>query len=184
MFCSGCYNCMKRRIICDQRKPHCRKCLTKQITCPGYGVRYRFTEPKISHAPTNKSRHVGQAARIRDLHPASSRREKIEWVECYGNLSQKKPTALLATPGESRPRERWDSLDGPEEVEMEKVELNASRESMQGGQGGSTDNPSEVSYRQQQDSVSSFLINLPPLLVHEDTKTRHLLEHCRLCPNY
>ncbi|KAJ9132591.1 hypothetical protein NKR23_g11089 [Pleurostoma richardsiae] len=48
---------------------------------------------------------------------------------------------------------------------------------MQGGQGGSTDNPSEVSYRQQQDSVSSFLINLPPLLVHEDTKTRHLLEH-------
>lgn len=37
-----CYNCVKRRIICDRSPARCRKCVKKGLTCPGYGIRYRF----------------------------------------------------------------------------------------------------------------------------------------------
>lgn len=38
----GCHHCLRRRIICDRTVPHCTKCKAKRLTCPGYGVRYRF----------------------------------------------------------------------------------------------------------------------------------------------
>ncbi|KAH7145923.1 hypothetical protein B0J13DRAFT_331822 [Dactylonectria estremocensis] len=37
-----CYNCVKRRIICDRTGTRCRKCAKKGLRCPGYGIRYRF----------------------------------------------------------------------------------------------------------------------------------------------
>lgn len=37
-----CYNCVKRRIICDRSPARCRKCVKKGLVCPGYGIRYRF----------------------------------------------------------------------------------------------------------------------------------------------
>ncbi|OTB04129.1 hypothetical protein M426DRAFT_262353 [Hypoxylon sp. CI-4A] len=38
----ACYNCTKRRIICDKTGNSCNKCAKKNLTCPGYGIRYRF----------------------------------------------------------------------------------------------------------------------------------------------
>lgn len=40
----GCYNCMKRRIVCDRIEPECGKCLKKGLICPGLGIRYRFND--------------------------------------------------------------------------------------------------------------------------------------------
>ncbi|KAK7413744.1 hypothetical protein QQX98_007387 [Neonectria punicea] len=38
----ACYNCVKRRIVCDRTGTRCRKCAKKGLRCPGYGIRYRF----------------------------------------------------------------------------------------------------------------------------------------------
>lgn len=40
----GCFNCVKRRIICDWTEPKCKKCAKKGLDCPGYGIRYRFAK--------------------------------------------------------------------------------------------------------------------------------------------
>ncbi|KAK4543044.1 hypothetical protein LTR36_005821 [Oleoguttula mirabilis] len=40
----GCYNCMKRRIICDCTPPKCQKCQKKGLDCPGIGSRIRFND--------------------------------------------------------------------------------------------------------------------------------------------
>ncbi len=40
----GCYNCMKRRIICDRTEPRCNKCHKKGLECTGFGIRYRFND--------------------------------------------------------------------------------------------------------------------------------------------
>lgn len=42
----GCYNCMKRRVICDKTSPKCKKCAKRALDCPGYGIRYRFAKPQ------------------------------------------------------------------------------------------------------------------------------------------
>jgi Fungal Zn(2)-Cys(6) binuclear cluster domain len=41
-YAQGCYNCMKRRVICDRTEPKCQKCCKKGLDCPGFGIRYRF----------------------------------------------------------------------------------------------------------------------------------------------
>jgi hypothetical protein len=41
---TGCYQCSRRRIDCDRGSPGCQKCLTQNLTCSGYGTRYRFAD--------------------------------------------------------------------------------------------------------------------------------------------
>lgn len=38
----GCYQCSKRRIICDMGEPRCLKCMKRGLECSGNGIRYRF----------------------------------------------------------------------------------------------------------------------------------------------
>ncbi|KAI7222614.1 hypothetical protein KC333_g1060 [Hortaea werneckii] len=33
---TGCYTCRKRKIRCDETRPHCKKCATHGVSCPGY----------------------------------------------------------------------------------------------------------------------------------------------------
>lgn len=40
----GCYDCNKRRIICDETEPQCLKCVKKGLQCSGMGLRYRFND--------------------------------------------------------------------------------------------------------------------------------------------
>jgi hypothetical protein len=70
----GCFNCTKRRIICDRTGPNCQKCQKKGLQCPGYGTRYRF-KAEISSKPA-KPATLGlpkSAVKI----PSS-----LKWVEC------------------------------------------------------------------------------------------------------
>ena len=40
----GCYQCNKRRIVCDMGEPRCVKCANKGLECSGNGLRYRFND--------------------------------------------------------------------------------------------------------------------------------------------
>lgn len=33
---AGCFTCRKRKIRCDETRPHCRRCATHGVPCPGY----------------------------------------------------------------------------------------------------------------------------------------------------
>ncbi|KAI1093778.1 hypothetical protein F5B19DRAFT_491098 [Rostrohypoxylon terebratum] len=59
----ACHNCIKRRIVCDKTGDSCRKCAKKNLTCPGYGIRYRFaketTSSSVSPPPSSEGGQVG-----------------------------------------------------------------------------------------------------------------------------
>lgn len=86
---SGCYNCMKRRIVCDKAKPHCGKCHKRGLVCSGYGVRYRFTAPAVS--PFNSANSRKNNAR------------PLKWVDGLKHLRkiprQAVPGSSIADPG-------------------------------------------------------------------------------------
>ncbi|KAI1418131.1 fungal-specific transcription factor domain-containing protein [Hypoxylon sp. FL1857] len=71
----ACYNCVKRRIICDKTGTHCNKCAKKNLTCPGYGIRYRFAKGAASSSlPPASSLEVEHARTERQ-------RKNYKWVE-------------------------------------------------------------------------------------------------------
>lgn len=41
---SDCRTCKQRRITCDRAIPACRKCGTRSLECPGYGLRLRWVQ--------------------------------------------------------------------------------------------------------------------------------------------
>ncbi|KIW40703.1 uncharacterized protein PV06_07880 [Exophiala oligosperma] len=40
---SGCVTCKRRRVKCDETKPLCRQCVSKNLECPGYDIRWRWS---------------------------------------------------------------------------------------------------------------------------------------------
>lgn len=40
----GCFQCTKRRIVCDMGEPHCAKCTGRGLECSGNGLRIRFND--------------------------------------------------------------------------------------------------------------------------------------------
>ncbi|KAI1136621.1 hypothetical protein F5Y05DRAFT_390370 [Hypoxylon sp. FL0543] len=71
----ACYNCVKRRIVCDRTGTHCNKCAKKNLTCPGYGVRYRFARGTTSSSlPQVSSSAVEKAGTERQ-------RKNYKWIE-------------------------------------------------------------------------------------------------------
>nr|KMM71004.1 hypothetical protein CPAG_07311 [Coccidioides posadasii RMSCC 3488] len=53
----GCFDCSRRRIICDMTEPHCVKCAKRGIVCSGMGIRYRFS-PGIASRGRFKDRQI------------------------------------------------------------------------------------------------------------------------------
>jgi hypothetical protein len=51
----GCFQCSRRRIICDLGQPHCRKCTQKGLECSGLG-RIRFVPGVASRGKFKNSR--------------------------------------------------------------------------------------------------------------------------------
>lgn len=39
---TGCWTCRTRKIKCDEGKPLCRQCTSKNLACEGYGVRLQW----------------------------------------------------------------------------------------------------------------------------------------------
>ncbi|KAI0852111.1 hypothetical protein F5Y00DRAFT_251499 [Daldinia vernicosa] len=72
----SCYNCVKRRIVCDKTENQCGKCTKKNLKCPGYGVRYRFAKGATSSSLLSVSSSEGD-------HTRSKRpRRPYKWIEC------------------------------------------------------------------------------------------------------
>lgn len=72
----ACFNCTKRRIICDLTPNKCKKCEKKGLECPGYGVRYRFTNGQtVSRSETGPSEGSGAATT-----QSTRRRNSLKWV--------------------------------------------------------------------------------------------------------
>lgn len=82
---TACFNCTRRRIVCDLTLPKCNKCAKKGIECPGYGIRYRFTSGKTASpseiGPQEVSEPVAEQVR---------RRSDLKWVDVTSRLKKKK----------------------------------------------------------------------------------------------
>ncbi|OTA53463.1 hypothetical protein K449DRAFT_390307 [Hypoxylon sp. EC38] len=97
----SCYNCVKRRIICDKTGTHCNKCAKKNLVCPGYGIRYRFAKGTTSSSVAPASSSEGERAR------AKHQRKNYKWIEYPRELatigSQTSKTSLVASNSPSPP---------------------------------------------------------------------------------
>ncbi|KAI8960499.1 fungal-specific transcription factor domain-containing protein [Daldinia sp. FL1419] len=71
-----CYNCVKRRIVCDKTENQCNKCTKKNLKCPGYGVRYRFAKGATSSSLLSASSLEGEHAKLKRP------RKPLKWIEC------------------------------------------------------------------------------------------------------
>ncbi|KAF9890762.1 hypothetical protein FE257_005631 [Aspergillus nanangensis] len=43
----GCRMCLSRRIKCDETRPHCDRCVSKNLKCPGYHLPVEFRHQKV-----------------------------------------------------------------------------------------------------------------------------------------
>ncbi|GLA01258.1 hypothetical protein AnigIFM60653_011507 [Aspergillus niger] len=57
---SDCRVCRTRRISCDRTLPHCRKCFSRNLRCPGYGINLRWGQGVAS-----RGKLTGQAIPVR-----------------------------------------------------------------------------------------------------------------------
>lgn len=72
----ACYNCVKRRIVCDKTGSSCKKCARRNLSCPGFGtIRYRFAKETASSSLLPESS-------LEVAHTGSKRqRNGYKWVE-------------------------------------------------------------------------------------------------------
>lgn len=57
-----CWECLKRRLVCDFGRPGCKKCLSRRVECPGYG-----TKKPVTWLQPNQTRSKGARSK-RELH--------------------------------------------------------------------------------------------------------------------
>lgn len=72
----ACFNCTKRRIVCDLTPNKCKKCEKKGLECPGYGVRYRFTNGQTV-SPSEIGPSEGSGASFAQ---STKRRNSLKWI--------------------------------------------------------------------------------------------------------
>lgn len=97
----GCYNCSKRRILCDETEPQCLKCVKKGLECSGQGLRIRFNNGVASRGklrglsiPIPPDRPPTDAAGRRKSTPRRAR-----WTQgACGNLTNPDVCASLLRP--------------------------------------------------------------------------------------
>lgn len=66
----GCFQCSKRRIVCDLGEPHCRKCIQKGLECSGLG--------RIRFVPGVASRGKFKNSRIPAIQATSKEHQKVQ----------------------------------------------------------------------------------------------------------
>ncbi|VUC22868.1 unnamed protein product [Clonostachys rosea] len=77
----ACYHCMKRRIKCDLTLPKCQKCAKKGLECPGYGIRYRFSDDNTTVLSEEAHQTTSFPAAARDWKWVDDRRRKKARVQ-------------------------------------------------------------------------------------------------------
>jgi len=85
-----CWECLKRRLVCDYTLPHCRKCISKGRECPGYDAKkpLQWVEPgKVSSrkrrkapSPKRSDTSTTKASSSHAVHPdGSSSDSEDDW---------------------------------------------------------------------------------------------------------
>ncbi|KAI5967565.1 ARG81 [Candida margitis] len=60
---TGCFTCRARKIKCDLRRPQCDKCIRAKLTCAGYDVKLRWSQP-IQFTPLNNGDVKGTSVKF------------------------------------------------------------------------------------------------------------------------
>ncbi|KAL4890843.1 fungal-specific transcription factor domain-containing protein [Aspergillus ambiguus] len=117
-----CPRCRTRRIACDRTLPHCRKCISRNFVCPGYGIVLRWAQGVASrgklagraiplHGESDKPNGLSIAPQLQVFDTVSSEllrhfnsgvASKLAWVDGPANpwrhiilpLSHVSPTVL------------------------------------------------------------------------------------------
>ncbi|KAF4473040.1 Component of the argr regulatory complex [Fusarium albosuccineum] len=86
---TGCWTCRRRKIKCDEGKPHCRQCRDKRVTCEGYGARLQWLTPDTCGKANLRSEIPCEAAVSQSLRrhiPAAPPRSVLAWSQVEGIL--------------------------------------------------------------------------------------------------
>ncbi|KAK0616646.1 fungal-specific transcription factor domain-containing protein [Immersiella caudata] len=90
-----CWECHRRRLVCDSARPQCRKCQTKGLDCPGYDsskpvrwVPMQSARSKIQPPRAEKDQQIGENIAARAVIPPSLKADQemtelFEGVEYY-----------------------------------------------------------------------------------------------------
>lgn len=74
---SGCRNCVKKRLKCDETRPHCERCRKARIQCSGFRDHLVFVDETrqtldrlspLKHGPIDTSSFLGQSPPSKSLH--------------------------------------------------------------------------------------------------------------------
>jgi hypothetical protein len=99
----GCFQCSKRRIVCDGAEPICKKCETKGIECSGPG-RFRFSAGVALRGKLRGCRipvaDEEVEAEFDRQHSTGTQPQKIRWAD------DRETGKRVARPSESKERKR------------------------------------------------------------------------------
>jgi hypothetical protein len=174
-----CYNCVKRRIVCDKSPVRCRKCVKKGLVCPGYGIRYRFAhefrDPKSG----------GAGAAVTPAGPA--RPGSCSGVEYAGPLTWVE-SETVATLSQSVARLGYGRGGGEGEIEEDDEDSNAttpSSESNSGSERGHSQYYNEAITRNPDGRiVPRFETETPRTIELIDAKSRWMFNYCKPPPSF
>lgn len=124
----ACFNCTKRRIVCDLTPPKCKKCEKKGLDCPGYGVRYRFANGQtVSPSELGSSEGSSAATTISTGHQSS-----LKWVNGSKRARKRRDVEVgvalmsneqsLAATGTPRGQVNTDILQAQEDVDNQGID--------------------------------------------------------------
>lgn len=80
-----CWECVRRRLVCDSERPGCNRCKLASIDCPGYGEKkpVKFLEPGVVLSRPRKNKPgANQSGRLND-HAATKRCRKNKADMCF-----------------------------------------------------------------------------------------------------
>jgi hypothetical protein len=81
----ACWECHKRRLICDFGSPACQKCEARGVACPGYGEKkpLKWLQPGQTRSKGKRARKEVNVIRLtlKDPSEATSVFEAIEYCE-------------------------------------------------------------------------------------------------------
>lgn len=104
---TGCFECRKRKVRCDEAKPECNTCLRRGTKCPGYRplqsfVLHKFEDqnerPSIIKEDENRYRYANQRTSDEEPTSASSEEGVVGFLQPPGRRTSGAPVLRQVSP--------------------------------------------------------------------------------------
>lgn len=104
---TGCFECRKRKVRCDEAKPECNTCLRRGTKCPGYRplqsfILHKFEDqnerPSIIKEDDNRYRYANHKAEEEEPTSADSEKELVEYLQPPGRRPSGAPVLRQVSP--------------------------------------------------------------------------------------